>query len=104
MRDIIDWDYYKERLGGTIQKILVIPCALQGKFEGLNKRAQKSAARGSVSGLALENNQGEGRQVLAAENREIFHQWRCEGANLNRKQVKSGGFNHERGKAFDEKF
>lgn len=29
MRTIIDWDYYKERVAGTIQKIVTIPAALQ---------------------------------------------------------------------------
>lgn len=29
MRSIIDWDYYRERLAGTIQKIVTIPAALQ---------------------------------------------------------------------------
>ena len=29
MRSIIDWNYYKERLAGTIQKIVTIPAALQ---------------------------------------------------------------------------
>lgn len=29
IRDILDWDYYKERLGGSIQKIVTIPAALQ---------------------------------------------------------------------------
>lgn len=29
LRSIIDWDYYKERLGSTIQKIVTIPAALQ---------------------------------------------------------------------------
>ena len=29
IREIIDWDYYKERLGRTIQKIITIPAALQ---------------------------------------------------------------------------
>ncbi|KAL6929203.1 hypothetical protein ACO0SA_002543 [Hanseniaspora valbyensis] len=28
-RDIIDWEYYKERLGSTIKKIITIPAALQ---------------------------------------------------------------------------
>lgn len=28
MRSIIDWDYYKERVSGTIQKIVTIPAAL----------------------------------------------------------------------------
>ncbi|KAL6933559.1 related to DNA polymerase epsilon catalytic subunit A [Hanseniaspora guilliermondii] len=28
-RDIIDWEYYKERLSATIQKIITIPAALQ---------------------------------------------------------------------------
>lgn len=31
IRDILDWNYYIERLGGTIQKIITIPAALQGK-------------------------------------------------------------------------
>lgn len=30
MRDIIDWDYYRERLSGSIQKIVTIPAELQG--------------------------------------------------------------------------
>jgi len=29
IRSILDWDYYKERLGGAIQKIITIPAALQ---------------------------------------------------------------------------
>uniref|UniRef100_A0A336MSN0 DNA polymerase epsilon catalytic subunit n=1 Tax=Culicoides sonorensis TaxID=179676 RepID=A0A336MSN0_CULSO len=30
IREILDWNYYIERLGGTIQKIITIPAALQG--------------------------------------------------------------------------
>ncbi|XP_050295840.1 DNA polymerase epsilon catalytic subunit 1 [Anthonomus grandis grandis] len=30
IRDILDWSYYIERLGGTIQKIITIPAAMQG--------------------------------------------------------------------------
>jgi len=30
IRALLDWDYYIERLGGTIQKIVTIPAALQG--------------------------------------------------------------------------
>ncbi|GMR54261.1 hypothetical protein PMAYCL1PPCAC_24456, partial [Pristionchus mayeri] len=30
VRDLIDWDYYIERTGGCIQKIVTIPAALQG--------------------------------------------------------------------------
>jgi DNA polymerase epsilon subunit 1 len=29
IRSILDWDYYKERLASTIQKIVTIPAALQ---------------------------------------------------------------------------
>ena len=29
IRNILDWDYYKERLGSSIQKIVTIPAALQ---------------------------------------------------------------------------
>ena len=29
MRTLIDWDYYKERVAGTIMKIVTIPAALQ---------------------------------------------------------------------------
>eukprot|EP00899_Mesostigma_viride_P020528 jgi/Mesvir1/28477/Mv15897-RA.2 len=29
MRSIVDWEYYKSRLGGAIQKIITIPAALQ---------------------------------------------------------------------------
>ena len=28
IRSLLDWDYYKERLGGTIMKIVTIPAAL----------------------------------------------------------------------------
>ena len=28
-RDIVDWDYYRERLGSAIQKIITIPAAMQ---------------------------------------------------------------------------
>lgn len=30
IRDVLDWDYYIERLSGTIQKIITIPAAMQG--------------------------------------------------------------------------
>lgn len=30
IRDILDWDYYIERLGSAIQKIITIPAAMQG--------------------------------------------------------------------------
>ncbi|CAL55806.1 DNA polymerase epsilon, catalytic subunit A,C-terminal [Ostreococcus tauri] len=30
MRDLVDWEYYKTRLAGAIQKIISIPAALQG--------------------------------------------------------------------------
>ncbi|XP_046401826.1 DNA polymerase epsilon catalytic subunit 1 [Ischnura elegans] len=30
IRDVLDWDYYIERLGGTVQKIITIPAAMQG--------------------------------------------------------------------------
>ena len=30
IRSVLDWNYYIERLGGTIQKIITIPAALQG--------------------------------------------------------------------------
>jgi len=30
IRTVLDWDYYIERLGGCIQKIITIPAALQG--------------------------------------------------------------------------
>ena len=28
LKSILDWDYYKDRLAGTIQKIVTIPAAL----------------------------------------------------------------------------
>ena len=30
IRDILDWDYYIERFGSAIMKIITIPAALQG--------------------------------------------------------------------------
>lgn len=29
LRDIVDWNYYRERLGGAIMKIITIPAAMQ---------------------------------------------------------------------------
>jgi len=29
VRDIVDWQYYKDRLGSAIQKIISIPAAMQ---------------------------------------------------------------------------
>ena len=29
VRTLVDWDYYRERLGGAIQKIITIPAAMQ---------------------------------------------------------------------------
>lgn len=29
VRDILDWDYYRERLGNAVQKIITIPAAMQ---------------------------------------------------------------------------
>ena len=29
MREVIDWEYYKERLAGNILKIIIIPAAMQ---------------------------------------------------------------------------
>ena len=33
IRQLIDWEYYFERFAATIQKIITIPAALQGKFK-----------------------------------------------------------------------
>lgn len=30
IREVLDWDYYIERIGSAIQKIITIPAALQG--------------------------------------------------------------------------
>lgn len=30
IRDLLDWNYYIERLGGAVQKIITIPAAMQG--------------------------------------------------------------------------
>ena len=30
VQHILDWDYYKERMRNTVQKLLIIPAALQG--------------------------------------------------------------------------
>ncbi|KAJ2887474.1 DNA polymerase epsilon catalytic subunit [Coemansia asiatica] len=32
IRDILDWDYYLERFGSVIQKLITIPAAMQGVF------------------------------------------------------------------------
>ena len=39
LRSILDWDYYKERLGGAIQKIITIPAALQNCMNPIPKIA-----------------------------------------------------------------
>jgi DNA polymerase epsilon subunit 1 len=36
IRKVLDWNYYIERLGGTIQKIITIPAALQVRFRLVN--------------------------------------------------------------------
>lgn len=36
IRNILDWNYYIERLGGAIQKIITIPAALQGVIYTFN--------------------------------------------------------------------
>lgn len=33
IRHVLDWDYYIERLGGAIQKIITIPAAMQGVYK-----------------------------------------------------------------------
>lgn len=35
IRDVLDWNYYIERLSGTIQKIITIPAAMQGVLKVL---------------------------------------------------------------------
>ena len=68
MRNILDWDYYLDRLGKTIQKIISIPAALQkvpnpvprvphpdwleSKVKRLNERFQQQSIR-SMFGLKL---------------------------------------------------
>ena len=45
-RDVVDWNYYKERLGKTIQKIITIPAGMQGvDFAPLYLAATKPAWR-----------------------------------------------------------
>lgn len=36
IRDILDWSYYIERLGGAVQKIITIPAAMQGVSNPFN--------------------------------------------------------------------
>ncbi|KAL3942259.1 MAG: hypothetical protein SGBAC_003529 [Bacillariaceae sp.] len=65
IRNILDWDYYMERLGKTIQKIITIPAALQkvpnpvprvshpdwlnSKVQLLNERFQQRSLRSMLS-------------------------------------------------------
>lgn len=37
IREILDWNYYIERLGGAIQKIITIPAAMQGVIHFVKK-------------------------------------------------------------------
>lgn len=58
VRDILDWDYYRERLGNAIQKIITIPAAMQHVVnpvprvkhpDWLIKRVRDSAAAAAAS-------------------------------------------------------
>lgn len=69
IRNILDWDYYRERLGKTIQKIITIPAALQkvtnpvpriahpnwleSKINLVNDRFQQRSIRSMFSVLQL---------------------------------------------------
>lgn len=39
MRDFIDWQYYRERLGSAIRKIITIPAAYQVRRGTAQKQA-----------------------------------------------------------------
>ena len=48
IRKVLDWNYYIERLGGTIQKIITIPAALQvnlGLFSSFLRSIEASASQ-----------------------------------------------------------
>jgi hypothetical protein len=61
-RGLVDWEYYRERLSGAIQKIITIPAALQrvpnpvprvAHPDWLHKRVRRNgrASTGHTSGL-----------------------------------------------------
>lgn len=61
-RGLVDWDYYRERLSGAIQKIITIPAALQripnpvprvAHPDWLHKRVRIGIASGNASPLVL---------------------------------------------------
>ena len=48
IRKVLDWNYYIERLGGTIQKIITIPAALQvslSRFSSFLRIRDESASQ-----------------------------------------------------------
>ena len=49
IRDILDWDYYIERFGSAIMKIITIPAALQGLYCFLLKNCQSVQFQESFS-------------------------------------------------------
>lgn len=63
MRDILDWDYYRERLGNAIQKIISIPAAMQGVTnpvprvkhpDWLHKRVRMTQQAGTAGNSTLQ--------------------------------------------------
>ena len=75
MYQILDWDYYIERLGNTIQKIITIPAAMQGvSLIWVNSCVLIPHSPGLQSGstcepprLAAQETAGEKRRMSPAE-------------------------------------
>jgi DNA polymerase epsilon subunit 1 len=55
LRDVIDWQYYNERLGKTIAKIITIPAALQGIPNPVPRVVHPDWLQRKVGALTLES-------------------------------------------------
>jgi len=67
IRDILDWDYYRERLGNALQKIITIPAAMQSVAnpvprvkhpDWLHKKVHKRVATASLRHTASFSRKG----------------------------------------------
>ena len=84
VRDIVDWSYYKERLGSAIQKIITIPAAMQGlpnpvprvrhpdwlakKVAALNDKCQQLSFKETLARMArIQEEKGRMQQGLDEE-------------------------------------
>lgn len=86
-RDVVDWSYYKERLGKTIQKIITIPAGMQA-VKNPCPRVIHPVREPPVCCLCLELCMFWGISFLLISI-VVFDRIGCNGASTRRRRVKS---------------